>query len=205
MSHYGNRFFRAIVAMLEWVLKRLTGPARWHPAAAVMVLPPSALVYDVREEPRAEAVFQTLSLLGFSPRKVPVDAAGATAADTGRAITRGTAECWATVLVEPMDDARAGVIGPAFRGYAHLHPDVVALVAGPLPSRAQILDRYRHVVTDEAGSVAAPELAAGMAHASAARVLHCARLLNTAVIVLLVVVLAAVVALGAIGWPWGGR
>ena len=205
MSHYGNRFFRAVVALLEWILKKLTGPARWHPAAAVMVLPPSALVYDAREEPRAEAVFQTLSLLGFSPRKVPVDAAGSAPPETGRSITRGTADCWATVLIEPMDVARAAVVGPAFRGYAHLHPDVVALVVGPLPSRAEILDRYRHVVTDEVGAVAASELAAGMAHASAARVLHCARLLNTAVLVLLVVVLAAAVALGATSWPWGGR
>ncbi len=203
MGHYGNRFFRGSVASLEWILKRVIGPDRWRPAGAIRVLPPSALVYDAQEQPRAEGVFHTLSLLGFSPTKVPVDRA-AGPREVCRAITRGTADCWAAVVVEPADDSGAGVMGPAFRQFAHLHPEIVAVVVGPLPSRSQILDRYRHVVTDEAGAVAAPELAAGIAHASAARVLHCARLLNTAVLVLLVV-LAAALALGALGWLSGGR
>jgi hypothetical protein len=199
MSHYGNRFFRTIVTLLEWVLKKLVGPDRWRPAGAVRVLPPSAFVYDVTEEARAEPIVHTLAMLGFAPVKVPVDLS---ASDTGilRAMMVAAADCWATVLLEPLDAGRAGRIGPPFREYAHQHADVVAVVVGPLPSRAEILNRYRHVVTDDAGGVAAPELAAGLAHASAARVLHCARLLNTAVAVLTVVVAIAVVAIELTAW-----
>jgi hypothetical protein len=76
----------------------------------------------------------------------------------------------------------------------------VAVVVGPLPSRSEILDRYRHVVTADDGSVASPELAAGMAHASAARVLHCARLLNTAVVFFALVALIAGLGLACVGW-----
>lgn len=200
MPHYGNRFFRAIVSMLEWFLKKITGPDRWRPAGAIKVLPPSALVYDASEDARADGVFQMLSMLGFSPTKVPVDGSVEDVPRISRAIGIGTQDCWATVVLEPRDLHRARNLGPAFRQYAHLHPDVVAMVVGPLPSRSEILDRYRHVVTEDDGSVAAPDLAAGVAHASAARVLHTARLLNTAVLVLTVIVVLAVVSLALVGW-----
>jgi hypothetical protein len=195
MPQYGNRFFRAVVSLLEWVLKQVLGPDRWRPAGAIRVLPPSALVFEAAEERRAEAVFQMLSMLGFSPRKVPVQAAGSIVPEIRQAITDGAAGCWATIVLEPLIPDSAGNLGPAFRDYAHLHPDVVALVLGPLPSRSTILDRYRHVVTDDRDAVAAPELAAGLAHASAARVLHCARLLNTAVGALVTVLGIGIVAL----------
>jgi hypothetical protein len=199
MPQYGNRFFRAIVSLLEWILKKVLGPARWKPAGAIRVLPPSALVYEEAEERRAEPLFHMLTMLGFSPRRVPVRAAASIVPEIRQAITDGAAGCWATVVLEPMIPDSAGNLGPAFRDYAHLHPDVVALVLGPLPSRSLILDRYRHVVTDERGEVAASEVAAGLAHASAARVLHCARLLNTTVGVLVSMLGVGVIALVVIG------
>jgi hypothetical protein len=197
--HYGNRFFRSIVTLLEWILKKAPGPDGWRPAGAIRELPPSALVYDSQEDPRAEAVFQMLAALGFTPRKVPVAASAGDLRETCGTISRGAADCWATVVLEPLDNAGAINLGAAFRQYAHLHPDVVALVVGPLPSRSEILDRYRHVVTADDGSVASAELAAGMAHASAARVLHCARLLNTAVVFFALVALIV-----GIGLAWVG-
>ncbi len=200
MSHYGNRFFRAVVTLLEWILKKVVGPDRWRPAGAIRVLPPSALVYDAADEARAEGVFQKLSMLGFSPTKVPVQGAGATIDTIRRSIAAGTPDCWATVVLEPADEASARQLGPAFREFAHLHPDVVAVVVGPLPSRSEVLERYRHVITDEGGACTGHDLAAGIAHASAARVLHCARLLNTGVAALTAVVAIAVVAWGLVGW-----
>jgi hypothetical protein len=200
MVHYGSPFFRSTVLLLEWVLKKATGPDGWRPAGAVRELPPSALIYESREEQRAEAVFRMLAVLGFSPTKVPIGAAAGDAPELCRAIARGTVDCWATVILEPRDEASAGILGPAFRRYAHLHPDVVAVVIGPLPSRSEILDRYRHVVTADDGSVASPELAAGMAHASAARVLHCARLLNTSVVLFSLVGLIVGLGLACAGW-----
>ncbi len=199
MLSYGNRFFRISVTFLEWILKKVTGPDRWRPAGAIRELPPSALIYDSQEGQRAEGVFRTLSALGFTPTRVPLaDLAGGIPENCG-IISRGTKDCWATVVLEPRDDVSARHLGPAFRRYAHLHPDVVAIVVGPLPSRSEILDRYRHVVTADDGSVAPPELAAGMAHASAARVLHCARLLNTAVAFFALVVLII-----GLGLAWAG-
>jgi hypothetical protein len=186
--------------LLEWILKQVTGPDGWRPAGAIRQLPPSALVYDSREGPRAEGVFQMLAVLGFTPTKVPVACSAGDLPEICGAISRGTVHCWATVVLEPLDDVSARNLGPAFRQYAHLHPDVVAVVVGPLPSRSEILDRYRHVVTAEDGSVAAPELAAGMAHASAARVLHCARLLNTGVVLFPLVALIIGLGLACLGW-----
>lgn len=204
MPHYGNRFFRTVVGLLEWILKKVTGPDGWRPAGAIRELPASALVYDSQEEQRAEVVFRILSVLGFTPARVPVTGSAGDIPGICKAISRGTEDCWATFVLEPMDDVSAGKLGPAFRRYAHLHPDVVAVVIGPLPSRSEILDRYRHVVTADDGSVAAPELAAGIAHASAARVLHCARLLNTAVVFFLVVALIIVIGMAGVGWfTWG--
>jgi len=200
MLHYGNRFFRAVVTVLEWVLKKVTGPYGWRPAGAIRELPASALVYDEQEAQRAQAVFHLLTGLGFTSRKVPVAAAAGDVPGISRAIARGTEDCWATIVLDPLDEANARILGPAFRRFAHLHPDVVALVVGPLPSRSEILDRYRHVVTPEDGSVAAPELAAGIAHASAARVLHSARLVNTAVVFCSLV--ALVVGAGLAGAWW---
>lgn len=179
MARYGNRAFRGVVTLLEWLLKKVMGSG-WRPAGAIRELPPSALVYDVREEQRADDVFRRLAALGFDPRRVPV--ATGDAREIHRTLARGAADCWATVVLEPLDESGARALGPAFRQYAHLHPDVVAVVVGPLPSRAEILDRYRHAVTGEDGLVPSDELAAVLAHASAARVLHCARLLNTAVV-----------------------
>jgi hypothetical protein len=200
MLHYGNRFFRTIVKLLEWVLKKVTGPDGWRPAGAVRELPPSAFVYDPQEGPRAEDVFRVLSALGFAPKKVPVASSAGDLPEICRTICRGTEDCWATVVLEPLDDVSARNLGPAFRQYAHLYPDVVAVVVGPLPSRSEILDRYRHVVTADDGSVAASDLAAGMAHASAARVLHCARLLNTAVVFFPLVALIIGIGLACLGW-----
>ena len=200
MLHYGSRSFRAIVSLLEWILKKVTGPDGWRPAGAIRELPPSALVYDSGEAQRAEDVFRTLSVLGFDPRRVPVTASAGDVPGICRAISRGAEDCWATVVLEPRDDASARNLGPAFRQFAHLHADVVAVVVGPLPSRSEILDRYRHVVTAADGSVAAPELAAGMSHASAARVLHCARLLNTAVVFFALVALIVGIAIAGAGW-----
>ena len=200
MPHYGSRFSRAIVSLLEWILKKVTGPDRWRPAGAIRELPPSALVYDSQEEPRAEGVFRMLSVLGFTPTRVPVAGSAGDIPGICRTISRGTEACWATVVLEPLDDASARNLGPAFRRYAHLHPDVVAVVVGPLPSRSEILDRYRHVVTADDGSVAASELAAGMAHASAARVLHYARLLNTAVVCFALLALIVGIGIACIGW-----
>ena len=145
--HYGSRFFRSIVTLLEWILKKVTGPDGWRPAGAIRQLPPSALVYDSQEGPRAEGVFQMLAVLGFAPTKVPVAGSAGDLPGICGAISRGTDNCWATVVLEPLDDASARNLGPAFRQYAHLHPDVVAVVVGPLPSRSEVLDRYRHVVT----------------------------------------------------------
>ena len=200
MPHYGNRFFRSVVKVLEWVLKKVTGPDGWRPAGAIRELPASALVYDPQEARRAEDVFRILAVLGFSPTKVPVAGSAGDLPGTCRTISRGAENCWATVVLEPRDDVSARNLGPAFRQYAHLHPDVVAVVVGPLPSRSEILDRYRHVVTAEDGSVASAELAAGMAHASAARVLHCARLLNTGVVLFSLVALIAGLGLACLGW-----
>ena len=200
MLHYGSRFFRTIVTLLEWILKKVTGPDRWRPAGAIRELPPSALVYDSPEDQRAEGVLRVLSVLGFTPKKVPVAGAAGDLHEICRTISRGTEDCWATVVLEPRDDVSARNLGPAFRQYAHLHPDVVAVVVGPLPSRSEFLDRYRHVVTADDGSVASSELAAGMAHASAARVLHCARLLNTAVVFFSLVALIVGIGLACIGW-----
>jgi hypothetical protein len=205
MPHYGNRFFRSIVTLLEWVLKKVTGPGGWRPAGAIRELPPSALVYDPQESERAESVFQMLAVLGFSPKRVPVAAPAGDLRESCGAISRGAVDCWATIVLEPLDEASAGSLGPAFRQYAHLHPDVVAVVVGPLPSRSQILDRYRHVVTADDGSVSSAELAAGLAHASAARVLHCARLLNTAVAFFAFVALVIGVGLACIGGLFAGR
>jgi hypothetical protein len=198
--HYGSRSFRSIVTWLEWVLKKVLGPDRWRPAGAIRELPPSALVYDSQEGPRAEAVFQMLAVLGFTPRRAPVIASAGDFHEIGRTISRGAEDCWVTVVLEPLDDASARNLGPAFRQYAHLHPDVVAIVVGPLPSRSEILDRYRHVVTADDGSVSPDELAAGLAHASAARVLHCARLLNTAVVFFAFVALIVGLVLACVGW-----
>jgi hypothetical protein len=200
MLHYGSRFFRIIVSLLEWILKKVTGPDGWRPAGAIRELPPSALVYDSQEDQRAEGVFRMLSVLGFTPTRVPVAGSAGDSSEICRTISRGTRDCWAAVVLEPLDDVSARNLGPAFRQYAHLHPDVVAVVVGPLPSRSEILDRYRHVVTADDGSVASPELAAGMAHASAARVLHCARLLNTAVVFFALVALIAGLGLACVGW-----
>jgi len=205
MLHYGNRFFRVIVSLLEWILKKVTGPDAWRPAGAVRELPPSALVYDSQEEQRAEGVFRTLSVLGFMPTRVPVAGSAGDSLEICRTISHGTRDCWATVVLEPLDDVSARNLGPAFRRYAHLHPDVVAVVVGPLPSRSEILDRYRHVVTADDGSVASAELAAGMAHASAARVLHCGRLLNTAVVFFLIVALIVGIGMACVGWLVAGR
>jgi hypothetical protein len=198
--HYGSRFFRSIVTLLEWILKKVTGPDGWRPAGAIRQLPPSALVYDSQEGQRAEGVFQMLAVLGFAPTRVPVAGSGGDLPEICGAISRGTDDCWATVVLEPLDDASARNLGPAFRQYAHLHPDVVAVVVGPLPSRSEILDRYRHVVTADDGSVASADLAAGLAHASAARVLHCARLLNTAVVFFALVALIVGLGLACAGW-----
>jgi hypothetical protein len=200
VPHYGNRFFRSIVTLLEWILKKVTGPDGWRPAGAIRELPPSAFVYDSQEEQRADAVFRMLAVLGFTPTKVPVAGSAVDPLEICRTISRGADDCWATVLLEPLDDASARNLGPAFRQYAHLHPDVVAVVVGPLPSRSEILDRYRHVVTADDGSVASAELAAGLAHASAARVLHCARLLNTAVVFFALVALVGGIGLACVGW-----
>jgi hypothetical protein len=200
VPHYGNRFFRSIVTLLEWILKKVTGPGGWRPAGAIRELPPSALVYDSREESRAEGVFRMLAALGFSPQKVSVAASSGDLHETCGTISRGAEDCWATVVLEPLDAAGAIHLGAAFRQYAHLHPDVVALVVGPLPSRSEILDRYRHVVTADDGSVATAELAAGVAHASAARVLHCARLLNTAVAFFALAALIVGIGLACVGW-----
>lgn len=200
MLRYGNRFFRTIVSLLEWILKKVTGPDGWRPAGAIRELPPSALVYDSQEDQRAEGVFRMLSVLGFTPTRVPVAGSAGDIAGICRIISRGTADCWATVVLEPLDEVSARNLGPAFRQYAHLHPEVVAVVVGPLPSRSEILDRYRHVVTADDGSVAASELAAGLAHASAARVLHCARLLNTAVVFFSSVALIVVIGAACVGW-----
>lgn len=200
MLHYGSRSFRTVVSLLEWVLKKITGPDGWRPAGAIRELPPSALVYDAGEAQRAEEVFRTLSVLGFEPRKVPVSGSAGDTASICAAISRGAQDCWAAVVLDPRDDASAKTLGPAFRNYAHLHADVVAVVVGPLPSRSEVLDRYRHVVTAEDGSVAAPDLAAGMAHASAARVLHCARLLNTALVVFALGALLVGGGLAVVGW-----
>jgi hypothetical protein len=202
---YGSRFFRSIVTLLEWVLKKVTGPDRWRPAGAIRELPPSALVYDSQDGQRAEAVFRMLAVLGFEPTKVPVAGSAGDLRGICETISRGTDNCWATVVLEPRDDASARNLGPAFRQYAHLHPDVVAVVVGPLPSRSEILDRYRHVVTADDGSVESAELAAGLAHASAARVLHCARLLNTAVVFFALVALVIGLGLTCIGWFAAGR
>jgi hypothetical protein len=200
MPRYGSRFFRSIVSMLEWVLKKVTGPDGWRPAGAIRELPASALVYDAQEAQRAEGVFRDLAVLGFTPTKVPVAGSAGDLPGTCRTISRGAENCWATVVLEPLDDVSARNLGPAFRQYAHLHPDVVAVVVGPLPSRSEILDRYRHVVTAEDGGVAAPELAAGLAHASAARMLHCARLLNTGVVLFPLVALIIGLGLACLGW-----
>lgn len=200
IPHYGSRFFRSIVTLLEWILKKVTGPDGWRPAGAIRELPPSALVYDSREDRRAEGVFRMLAALGFTPRKVPVASATGELSEACGTISRGAEDCWATVVLEPADDASARNLGPAFRQYAHLHPDVVAVVVGPLPSRSEILDRYRHVVTADDGSVASAELAAGLAHASAARVLHCARLLNTAVAFFALAALIVGIGLACVGW-----
>ena len=75
----------------------------------------------------------------------------------------------------------------------------MAVVVGPLPSRSEILDRYRHVVTTDDGSVVSAELAAGLAHASAARVLHCVRLLNTAMVLFSILALLVGGALACAG------
>ena len=196
----GSRFFRAIVALLEWMLKRVGGRDRWRPAGTILALPPTALIHDAREGPRADRVARVLTDLGFAPRKVGVEGATGDPAGVGRAITRGAAGCWAAVLLEPDDDASARGLGPAFRRYAHLHADVVAVVAGPLPSRAEVLDRYLHVVTAEDGGVTPADLAAGIAHACAARVRHCARLLNAAVVFLSIVTVVIGVAMAFLGW-----
>jgi hypothetical protein len=189
-SNSGSRFARTVFSFLELILKQITGPARWRPAGAVKELPPSALVYDSREGQRADEVFRTLAGLGFTPTRVAVGNPAGDVSDICRSISRGAEGCWAAVIIEPNDDRSAGNLGRAFRQFAHLHPEVVAIVVGPLPSRAEILDRYRHVVTADDGGVAAPELAAGMAHASAARVLHYNRLLSTAAVFFLVVAIA---------------
>ncbi len=181
MTNHGGRSFRGIISLLEWILKKVGGPDGWRPAGAIRALPPSALVYDLQDGPRAEEVFRMLAVLGFDPRRVPVDGSAGEVHETCRTISRGTEDCWATFVLEPLDEANARILGPAFRQFAHLHPDVVAVVVGPLPSRSEILDRYRHVVTADDGSVSSDELAAGVAHASAARVLHSARLVNAAV------------------------
>jgi hypothetical protein len=199
ITHYGNRFFRSIVTLLEWILKKVTGPDGWRPAGAIRELPPSALVYDSQEDQRAEGVFRMLAALGFEPKRVPVAGSAGDLLETCRTISRGAEDCWATVVLDPLDDAGASNLGTAFRQYAHLHPDVVALVVGPLPSRSEILDRYRHVVTADDGSVATAELAAGLAHASAARVLHCARLLNTAVVCFALAALVIGIGLACVG------
>ncbi len=205
MPHYGSRFFRSIVTLLEWILKKVTGPDGWRPAGAIRELPPSALVYDSREEQRADVVFRMLAVLGFTPQKVAVTGSADDLPETCRTISLGAEDCWATVVLEPMDDVSARNLGAGFRQYAHLHPDVVALVVGPLPSRSEILDRYRHVVTADDGSVSSAELAAGLAHASAARVLHCARLLNTAVVFFAFAALIVGLALACVGWLVSGR
>jgi hypothetical protein len=200
VPHYGSRFFRSIVTLLEWILKKVTGPDGWRPAGAIRELPPSALVYDSQEGPRAEGVFRMLATLGFTPRKVPVAGLADELPETCRTIVVGAEDCWATVVLEPLDAASARSLGPAFRQYAHLHPDVVAVVVGPLPSRSEILDRYRHVVTADDGSVSSADLAAGLAHASAARVLHCGRLLNTGVVFFALVALIVGIGLACVGW-----
>ncbi len=194
----GSRFPRTLFSLTELVIKKVAGPDRWRPAGAIRELPPTALVYDAAEEQRADGVFGTLSLLGFTPTKVAARGDGAPGAC--KAITCGTEGCWAAVLLEPENDGRARCLGQGFREFAHSHPDVIAIVVGPLPSRAEILDRYRHVVTAEDGSVAPPDLAAGMAHASAARVLHYNRLLSTTVAFFFVAAVALGVALSYIGW-----
>jgi hypothetical protein len=186
--------------LLEWVLKKVTGPDGWRPAGAIRELPPSALVYDSQEDQRAEGVFHMLAVLGFTPTRVPITGSAADLHEICGTISRGTEDCWATIVLEPLDDVSAGNLGPAFRQYAHLHPDVVAVVVGPLPSRSEILDRYRHVVTADDGSVASAELAAVLAHASAARVIHCARLLNTAVVFFALVALIVGFGLACFGW-----
>ncbi len=93
----------------------------------------------------------------------------------------------------------AGDIFIPYRGFSR-EPDVVAMVVGPLPSHAEILDRYRHVVTVPGVDVAPSELAAGLAHASAARVLHVTRLWGVgAGFFFVLALLLGVVAL-LIGW-----
>jgi hypothetical protein len=111
------------VSLVEWILKKVGGPDEWRPAGAVRVLPPSALVYDAQEAPRAEAVFQHLARLGFQPTKVP--------------------------------------------------PDSLA-----------------------------NDLAAGLAHASSARVRHCTRLLNVAVLLFALLALVVGVGLAGLAWAW---
>jgi hypothetical protein len=193
---------RVVVSLVEWVLKKVEGPDGWRPAGAVRVLPPSALVYDAQEAPRAEAVFQHLARLGFQPTKVPLDSLADDLAGTCRTIVGGAAGCWAVVVLEPEDGARAGKLGPAFREFAHRTPAVVAVVVGPLPSRSEILDRFRHVVMASDGNVSASDLAAGLAHASSARVLHCTRVLNVAVLLFALLALAVGVGLAGLAWAW---
>jgi hypothetical protein len=202
---YGSRFFRIVVSLLEWILKKLRGPDGWRPAGAILALPPSALVYDAREAARAEGVFRILSDLGFAPTRVAVSASSGDAAELCRSISRGASGCWATVVLEPDDETSARSLGPAFRRYAHRHQDVVAMVVGPLPSRAEILDRYLHVVTAEDGSVASPDLAAGIAHACVARVIHCARLLNAAVVFFSILALVFGIGMALLGWGLAQR
>jgi len=199
VPHYGSRFFRSIVRLLEWILKKVTGPDGWRPAGAIRELPPSAPVYDSQEDQRTEGVFRMLAALGFTPKRVPVAGPAGDLHETCRTISRGAEDCWATVVLEPMDEASARNLGPAFRRYAHLRSDVMALVVGARPSRSEILDRYRHVVTADDGSVASAEPAAGRSHASAARVLHCARVLNTAVVCFAFVALVVGIGLACVG------
>lgn len=195
-----HRPTRAVVSFVEWIVKKTRGPDRWRPAGAVRVLPPSALIHDVTEARRAEPVFEQLARLGFQPRKVPLDSLADETAGMCRTLLAGAAGCWAVLLLEPEDGSRAGKLGPAFREFAHRAPDAVAVVIGPLPSRSEILDRYRHVVTAADGTVAPSELAAGLAHASSARVLHCTHLMNVAVSLL--VPAALLVGAAAVGLLW---
>ncbi len=195
-----SRIPRTIFSFLELILKQIARPGSWRPAGAVRELPPTALVYDAAEEKRAEGVFQTLSGLGFAPTKVAAGTAAGDEAGVCRSISSGTEGCGAVVVLEPEDAERARKLGLAFREFAHSHPDIIAIVVGPLPSRAEILDRYRHVVTEDDGGVSPPDLAAGVAHASAARVLHYNRLLSAAMVFFFVVVVAVGVGMTFVGW-----
>ncbi|HVP14485.1 MAG TPA: hypothetical protein VMS88_03010 [Terriglobales bacterium] len=199
MSERG-RVPRSLFSLLELLLKKFPGPSGWRPAGAVRELPPLGFLYDPREERRADGVFRILSDQGFGPKRIPLACEPERASDAFGAISAGLADCWSAVVLEPDDPGRAATLGHAFREFAHVRPDVVALVVGPLPSHAEILDRYRHVVTAPDEDVAPTELAAGLAHASAARVAHVTRLWNVGVRAFAIAALLVALVTLLVGW-----